>query len=183
MTAGREVFEDYGTVGLTLRRHPVAFLRGELDRSGTLPCAGLRDIADGRLVTVAGLVLVRQQPGSAKGVIFVTLEDETGIANLVVWPDVFERQRRLVLSAGMIACHGRVQKESEVIHVVADRLHDLTRLLHSVARRDDPASSPCPMPAPTRSGAAAAPTRARAAAPNPQPRLPLSPWQPAPSPQ
>ncbi len=138
MAAGREVFEDYDTVGLTLRRHPVAFLRGELDRAGTLPCAGLRDSADGRIVTVAGLVLVRQHPGSAKGVIFVTLEDETGIANLVVWPDMFERHRRVIMAARMIACHGRVQKEGEVIHVVADRLHDLTRLLQSVSDRDDP---------------------------------------------
>ncbi|HMR32448.1 MAG TPA: error-prone DNA polymerase [Geminicoccaceae bacterium] len=137
MTAGREVFEDYEMVGLTLRRHPVAFLRGELDRSGTLRCAALRDVADGRIVTVAGKVLVRQHPGSSKGVVFVTLEDETGIANLVVWPDMFERHRRLVMSAEMIACHGRVQNESGVIHVVADRLHDLTRLYRTVPLRDD----------------------------------------------
>jgi error-prone DNA polymerase len=98
----------------------------------------LRDSADGRIVTVAGLVLVRQQPGSAKGVIFVTLEDETAIANLVVWPDVFARHRRLIMSARMLACRGRVQRESDVIHVVADRLHDLTPLLQTVAARDDP---------------------------------------------
>ena len=138
MTAGREVFEDYEMVGLTLRRHPVAFLRGELDRSGTLPCAALRDAVDGRIVTVAGLVLVRQHPGSAKGVVFITLEDETGIANLVVWPDMFERYRRLIMAAKMIACHGRVQRESDVVHVVADRLHDLTPLLQTVTDRDDP---------------------------------------------
>ena len=137
MTAGREVFEDYEMVGLTLRRHPVAFLRSELDRFGILPCAGLRDCADGRIVTVAGKVLVRQHPGSSKGVVFVTLEDETGIANLVVWPDMFERHRRLVMAAEMIACRGRVQNESGVIHVVADRLHDLTRLYRTVPLRDD----------------------------------------------
>jgi len=80
-------------------------------------------------------VLVRQKPGSAKGVMFITVEDETGVANLIVWPSVFERQRRLVLSAGMLACHGRVQREGEVVHVLADRLEDLSALLRSVDGR------------------------------------------------
>ncbi len=137
MTAGSEVLEDYEMVGLTLRRHPLAFLRGELDRFGILPCAGLRQCANGRIVTVAGKVLVRQHPGSAKGVIFITLEDETGIANLVVWPQLFERHRRVIMAAEMIACHGRVQEESDVIHVVADRLDDLTRMYRTVPLRDD----------------------------------------------
>ncbi len=86
---------------------------------------------------VKGIVLVRQKPGSAKGVMFVTIEDETGVANLVLWADRFEAQRRLVLSAGMIACHGRVQREGDVIHVVTDRLEDLSDPLRSVGERDE----------------------------------------------
>jgi error-prone DNA polymerase len=92
---------------------------------------------DGRRVEVAGIVLVRQKPGSAKGVLFITLEDETGIANLVVWPSLFDRQRRLILSATMIACRGKLQREGEVIHVVADELTDLSVLLRGVGDRDE----------------------------------------------
>ena len=85
---------------------------------------------------VAGLVLVRQKPGSAKGVMFLTIEDETGIANLVIWPSLFERQRRVILSASMLAIEGRLQREGEVVHVIADRLHDLSAALASVGDRD-----------------------------------------------
>ena len=86
-------------------------------------------------MTVAGLVLVRQKPGSAKGVLFITIEDETDVANLIVWPSLFERQRRLILSAGMIGARGRVQREGEVIHLVAEHLIDLSDLLRSVGER------------------------------------------------
>ncbi len=137
MTLGREVVEDYGSVGLSLRRHPVAFLRAELDRARIVTCAQLAQTRDGRTVDVAGIVLVRQRPGSAKGVLFITIEDETGIGNLIVWPSLFEQQRRLILSAGMIACHGRVQREGSVIHVVSQRLTDLSALLRSVGERED----------------------------------------------
>jgi error-prone DNA polymerase len=132
MTEGRVVVEDYRSVGLSLRRHPVAFLRDRLRARGMIACAKLAHVRDGRAVVVPGIVLVRQKPGSAKGVMFVTVEDETGIANLIVWPNVFERQRRVMLSASMIACHGRVQREGAVIHVVADRLEDLSALLRSI---------------------------------------------------
>ena len=135
MPAGRNVVEDYAHVGLTLRQHPVAFLRGELHPRGIIPCADLLTSRDGQRVTVAGLVLVRQRPGTATGVIFITLEDETGIANLVVWSSLFERQRRIVLSASMLGCRGRVQREGEVIHVVAGQLEDLSGLLRSVGDR------------------------------------------------
>ena len=136
MTDGREVVEDYRSIGLSLRRHPVSFLRPALLASGMIACGDLRHIRDGRRVVVPGIVLVRQKPGSAKGVMFITIEDETGVANLILWPDRFEQQRRLVLSAGMIACHGKVQREGEVIHVVTDRLEDLTGLLRSVGQQD-----------------------------------------------
>ncbi|MGO4387396.1 OB-fold nucleic acid binding domain-containing protein [Microvirga sp. 2YAF29] len=88
-----------------------------------------------QIVTVAGLILVRQKPGSAKGVTFMTIEDETDVANLVIWPSLFEQQRRLILSAGMLACRGRVQKQGLVIHVVADGFADLSGLLRSVGSR------------------------------------------------
>lgn len=93
---------------------------------------------DRRWVNVAGLVLVRQRPGSAKGVMFITLEDESGIANLVVWPKVFERFRRAILSAGMIAVRGRIQREGEGVHLVAQRLTDLSGELAGVGKRDQP---------------------------------------------
>jgi error-prone DNA polymerase len=88
-------------------------------------------------VSVAGLVLVRQRPGSANGVLFITLEDETEIANLIIWPSLFERQRRLILSASMIGCRGKVQREGEVIHVIAEHLTDLSALLRRVGERDE----------------------------------------------
>ena len=135
MAAGREVVEDYGSTGLSLRRHPVAFLRKDLRRRGMIDCAELATARDGRRVVVRGMVLVRQKPGSAKGMMFITVEDETGVANLVIWPSLFERQRRLVLLAGMIACRGRVQREGGVVHVVADELLDLSDLLRSVRPR------------------------------------------------
>lgn len=138
MPEGQEVAEDYRSTGLSLRRHPVGFLRADLAARGLVTCADLAALRDGRLAGVAGMVLVRQKPASAKGVMFITIEDETGVANLVLWPALFERRRRIVLSAGMIACRGRVQREGEVLHLVAQDLEDLSPLLASVGGRDDP---------------------------------------------
>ncbi|WP_136653095.1 error-prone DNA polymerase [Paracoccus aeridis] len=135
MLPGREVVEDYSRTGLSLREHPVAFLREDLRRRRIVTCRDAMDTRDGRWLEAAGIVLVRQRPGSAKGVMFITLEDETGIANLVVWPKVFERHRRIVLSAGMIAVKGRVQREGEVVHLVAHRITDLSRELASIGDR------------------------------------------------
>ena len=112
MTAGSEVVEDYGHIGLSLRQHPVAFLRADLEARRVATCAEAMQARDGRWLEAAGLVLVRQRPGSAKGVMFITLEDETGIANLVVWPQVFDRFRRTVIAASMIAVRGRIQRDS-----------------------------------------------------------------------
>jgi len=136
MTAGADVVADYQSTGLTLRQHPLAFLRGDLDRMGMITAAKLADTKDGRRVNVAGLVLVRQRPGSAAGVLFVTLEDETAIANLIVWPDVFEANRRVILSASMLGVRGRLQKEGEVIHVIVEEMTNLAPLLQSVGGRD-----------------------------------------------
>ena len=136
MTAGGEVVEDYGHVGLTLRDHPVAFLREDLKRRRIVTCREAMQARDNLWVETAGLVLVRQMPGSAKGVMFITIEDESGIANLVVWPTVFEKQRRIILASGMMAVYGRIQREGEVVHLVAHRLTDLSEELASVGDRD-----------------------------------------------
>jgi error-prone DNA polymerase len=136
MTRGHNVVEDYGHTGLTLREHPVAFLRRELRERSIITCAEAMAARDGRWVLAAGLVLVRQRPGSAKGVMFITLEDETGIANAVVWPKLFERSRRVVLGASMMAINGRIQREGDVVHLVAQQLFDLSADLSSLAERD-----------------------------------------------
>ena len=138
LTGGREVVEDYRSVQLSLREHPVAFLRGELGARVTT-CAGLARLKDGGRVEVAGLVLIRQRPGKGN-VTFITLEDETGIANVILWQRKFEAQRRVVMGAAMLGVKGVMQKEGEVIHIVADRLEDLTPLLHRVGAMDFPHS-------------------------------------------
>ncbi|MBB1493029.1 error-prone DNA polymerase [Paracoccus sp. MC1854] len=136
MRRGREVVEDYARTGLSLRDHPVAFLRGDLRQRGIIPCTEAMSARNGQWLETAGIVLVRQRPGSAKGVMFLTLEDETGIANLVVWTKVFEAHRRIVLTAPMIAVKARVQREGEVVHLVVHRIADLSRELASVGQRD-----------------------------------------------
>ncbi|MEY9199424.1 error-prone DNA polymerase [Sinorhizobium fredii] len=136
MTAGHNVVEDYGHTGLTLRQHPLRFLRRDLIKRRIVTCAEAMTARDGRWLMAAGLVLVRQRPGSAKGVMFITIEDETGIANIVVWPKLFERSRRVVLGASMMAINGRIQREGEVVHLVAQQLFDLSTDLSSLAERD-----------------------------------------------
>ncbi|NBJ13814.1 error-prone DNA polymerase [Microvirga arsenatis] len=137
MTEGREVVEDYRSKGLTLRQHPLAFLREELTARKICSCADLRQVRDGSRVAVAGLVLVRQKPGSAKGVMFMTIEDETDVANIIVWPSLFEKYRRLILSSNMIGVRGRYQREGGVTHLIAENFVDLSDLLRSVSVRDD----------------------------------------------
>ncbi|MDH0909600.1 error-prone DNA polymerase [Rhizobium pusense] len=136
MTDGGEVVQDYGHVGLTLRNHPMTFLRRDLSRRRIVTCAEAVRVRDGTWLETAGLVLVRQRPGSAKGVIFMTLEDETGIANAVLWVKTFEKYRRVVLSAGMVGIYGKIQREGEVVHLVAHRLTDLSQALASVGERN-----------------------------------------------
>ncbi|MDX1576359.1 MAG: OB-fold nucleic acid binding domain-containing protein, partial [Kiloniellales bacterium] len=129
-----EVVDDYRSLRLSLKAHPVSFLRGELAAMGLVEAARLLELPDGTWVRLAGLVLVRQRPGSAKGVIFATLEDETGVANAVVWPDVFARYRQTVLKASLLLVEGRLQREQTVIHLVAQRLTDMTDRLHALAQ-------------------------------------------------
>ncbi|TWT05961.1 error-prone DNA polymerase [Reyranella sp. CPCC 100927] len=143
MTPGEHVVEDYGTIGLSLKAHPCSFFRPELERMGVITS---RQHWDERLkeqrVSVAGLVLVRQRPGTAKGVIFLTLEDETGIVNAVVWPDVFEANRRIVMNAQLLLVRGKIQREGIVIHVVAERFVDLSDRLALLRVGDMPAALP-----------------------------------------
>jgi error-prone DNA polymerase len=140
MMAGGEVVEDYGHVGLTLRGHPVGFLRPDLARRRMFSCADATRLRDRQKVETAGIVLVRQRPGSAKGVIFVTIEDETGIANLVVWRKVFLAYRPIVMGAPMIGVKGYVQREGEVVHIVVQHLTDLTADFASIGRRGAPSA-------------------------------------------
>jgi len=136
MTEGANVVEDYGHTGVTLRAHPVSFLREDLVRRNIVTCAEATSARDGRWLMTAGLVLVRQKPGSAKGVMFMTIEDETGVANIVVWPSLFEKQRRVVLGSSMMAINGKIQREGGVVHLVAQRLFDLSSDLASLGERD-----------------------------------------------
>ncbi len=138
LTEGREVVEDYRATQLSLRAHPVTFLRERLAARRIAKCADLMNLKDGARVEVAGLILVRQRPGSAKGVVFVTLEDETGIANAVLWADRFEANRRTVMSATMLAIRGKVQREGIVIHLVAETITDLTPWLREVGELELP---------------------------------------------
>jgi len=131
---GEHVVEDYRRLHLSLKAHPVAFLRPDLERRGILRHDALPAIASGRRVTVGGLVLVRQRPGTAAGVIFMTLEDETAIANTIVWPKIFETFRPVVLGARLVSVTGKLQNESGVIHVVAERVEDLTPLLRRLSQ-------------------------------------------------
>ncbi|MGZ3306584.1 MAG: helix-hairpin-helix domain-containing protein, partial [Asticcacaulis sp.] len=137
MTAGSEVVRDYGHVGLSLRSHPLAFLRNELQTRGMITCTEANARPDKSHALVAGMVLVRQRPGTAKNVTFMTIEDETGIVNAVIWSRLYEEQRRLILTARMVAISGEIQKEGEVVHLVARRLIDLSDALDSVSERDD----------------------------------------------
>jgi error-prone DNA polymerase len=128
MPLAEHVVEDYVATGLSLKAHPVSFFRDHLDAIGVLHNGELRgeDLIPDSFVTVAGLVLVRQRPGTSKGVVFMTLEDETGIANIIVWPKVFEKNRRTVMTARFLAVRGKLQRAGLVIHVVAESFIDLS---------------------------------------------------------
>ncbi len=154
MPLGEEVVHDYARLRLSLRAHPMALLRPVFAGRGIVSTSTLKAREPGVRVAVAGLVLVRQRPGSAKGTIFITLEDETGVANVVVWPKIFERFRRTVLASRLMVVKGRIQREGIVIHLVADQIEDasadLARLAADTPGMDDPLAerdaSGLPMP-------------------------------------
>jgi error-prone DNA polymerase len=138
MALGEHVVEDYASLSLSLKCHPLALLRDALTPAGIVPARRLGEVRHGARLTVAGLVLVRQRPGSAKGVVFLTLEDETGVANLIVVPPVLERFRTAILTARLLAATGRVERQGEVIHLLVDHLTDQTHRLRDLTA--EPAS-------------------------------------------
>jgi error-prone DNA polymerase len=132
---GERIVADYRALGLSLERHPLALLRGHLRRASLGSCAELNALAHGSRAFGCGLVLVRQQPVSASGVIFVTLEDETGVVNLVVWRDVSRRYRRALLGARLLEAAGRIERQGEVVHLVVQALRDRSSLLGGLTAR------------------------------------------------
>jgi len=169
MPLSEHVVNDYRTLRLSLKAHPMSFLRARATAAHVVACAALKSTQDGARVSVGGVILVRQRPGSAAGVVFMTIEDETGVANAVIWPKVLERERKVVMGARLIVVHGRVQRHEDIIHVVATRLEDRSDWLHLLSedgenlslavahadevRRPDPGSwRPSSGEAPTRDG-------------------------------
>jgi error-prone DNA polymerase len=128
-TEGQEIRDDYRSVGLTLGRHPVALLRPRLSAQRFLPAETLNTFQNGQIARGCGIVTVRQRPGTAKGVIFITIEDETGPVNVIIWPALLEKQRREVLNAPLLGVYGIWQCEQGVRHLVAKRLVDMSHLL------------------------------------------------------
>jgi error-prone DNA polymerase len=128
-TEGQDIVADYRRLSLTLRRHPLAVLRGRLAARRLLTAREVREAPHGRLVRTAGIVIGRQRPDTASGVVFVTLEDETGATNVIVWRSVSDRQRRELLGSRLLAVYGTVEREGDVVHVMAGRLVDMTPML------------------------------------------------------
>jgi error-prone DNA polymerase len=131
-TEGQNIAADYRTQGLTLGRHPLALLRPDLTAAHIVTSAALRDLPHGRVVRVAGIVTARQRPQSAGGVMFITIEDETGCVNLIVWERVWSRARRIASGSRLLEIAGMLQKEGLVTHVVAQKLFDRSGMLGSI---------------------------------------------------
>jgi error-prone DNA polymerase len=129
MPVGQEVMTDYSTTSLSLKRHPLTLARDVLKEQRIITAAELQHTPHGRWVKVAGLVLIRQRPGTASGIVFVTLEDETGVANLIVRPNVFDRYRLAARHAALLQCDGYVERQGQVVHVMAKRLFDRSNLI------------------------------------------------------
>jgi error-prone DNA polymerase len=130
---GREIVDDYASLGLTLNRHPLELLRPRLAQMRFKTAAELAHYRNGRSARACGIVTVRQRPGTANGTIFVSIEDETGAINVIVWPALVEKQRKILLGASMLAVYGVWQSEGEVRHLVAQRLEDHSALLGRLA--------------------------------------------------
>lgn len=132
-----QVMQDYGTIALSLKAHPVSLIREQLNRLRITPTGSLAGMRNGRAVNVCGLITVRQRPGTAKGVLFITIEDETGFANLVVWAQTFEKYRQVILQSKLLMVSGKLQVEGEVVHVVVHSCHDLTGLMQLATEARD----------------------------------------------
>ena len=133
MALSEHVVNDYQTLRLSLKAHPMSFLRAQFRHDGVAACADLRKLPDGARVSIAGVILIRQRPGTAKGVVFMTLEDETGVANAVVWPQVLERYRKVVMGARLVLIRGRIQRHQDIIHLITEHLEDRSAWLLRLA--------------------------------------------------
>ena len=137
MGKGEHVVQDYNTVGLSLKAHPVSFVRSQLDMLNIRSCYAINnDSTNGQLVKVAGLVLVRQRPGTAGGVCFITIEDESGYSNLVVFEKLFETFRKEILHSRLLMVEGRLQREDQVVHVIVSKCFDFTKMLSKLVQRE-----------------------------------------------
>jgi error-prone DNA polymerase len=137
MSIGEHVVQDYATVGLSLKAHPVSFVRSQLDMLNIKSCQAINnDCTNGQLVKVAGLVLVRQRPGTAGGVCFITIEDESGYSNLVVFEKLFETYRKEILHSRLLMVEGRLQREGKVVHVIVSKCFDFTKMLGRLVQRE-----------------------------------------------
>ena len=128
----RRVLHDYAALNLSLKPHPLSFVRDRLDRMGVATAVALRDrerFPHGRSAATAGIVLVRQRPGTAKGLVFMTLEDESGISNLIVRPAIFERDRKAARHAAVVLAHGRVERAGDVVHLVTTKIESLDPMI------------------------------------------------------
>ncbi|WP_342087580.1 error-prone DNA polymerase [Dyadobacter sp. OTU695] len=137
MTLSEHVIHDYAATSLSLKQHPVSFVREQLNALGVVPSKELETISDGKIVKIAGLVLVRQRPGTASGICFITVEDETGTANLVVFQNLFDTYRKEVLRSKLLMVEGKVQKEGSVIHVVVSKCMNASGLLRKLAANEE----------------------------------------------
>ena len=142
MSLGETIVADYRNTGLSLRAHPCALLREKLTAAGTKTCAQAMQLRDGTCLRIAGIVTVRQRPGTAKGTVFITLEDETGVANIIVWPAMVQALRHHIINATLLIVEGRLQRSEEgVTHITAERLADRSRW---IAALDGPETAPPP---------------------------------------
>ncbi|MGJ1240074.1 error-prone DNA polymerase [Sphingobacterium sp. G1-14] len=140
LTKSQHVVADYARTSLSIKAHPVSFLRGKLDLLHVVPTAKLGLIQNDMPVKVCGLITVRQRPGTSKGVLFITIEDDTGFSNIVVWSNVFEKYRKEILRAKLLMVAGKIQVEGEVIHVIAQRCFDMSGLLKDLTTDGDHAA-------------------------------------------
>ena len=138
MPLTQEVKIDYQTTSLSLKKHPVALIRDALSKQRILTSKEVNTTDAGKWVKVAGLVLVRQRPGTASGIVFITLEDETGVVNLIVRPNIWDKYRAAARHAGLLQCDGYVERQGEVVHVMAKRLFDRSEMIagYEVGSRD-----------------------------------------------
>ena len=134
-TSAQDTVADYASTGLTLRRHPIDLLRNILERKGISTAEEIRRLPSGHSVIAAGLVTGRQRPGTASGVVFVTLEDETGWVNVIVWKDLSDRQRKELLASRLLCVQGNIEREGEVVHLLAKKLVDYSYMLGRLTAR------------------------------------------------